>query len=410
VNRTSVRNLLSFVSVLLAVSAVRKETTISAQGARKDQGQDRSMRSGYAGDAACASCHAEQAISYMHTAHHLTSQLPIDGAPQGSFKENSNLLKILDPAPAIGDPGVSYEMEQRDSGYYVTALTGFPPNLERRSERIDLVIGSGVRGQSFLYWRGDALHELPISYWTEGRQWINSPGYRNGPPNFDRPASPRCLECHVGYIKALSADPASNRYDRASLSPGISCEVCHGPGAQHAALFAKKGAKPKGLDPLILDPKRFSRDRQVELCALCHNGAAQRQIAAAFSYRPGEPLNEYLSEEGTDDALHPDVHANQVGLLKRSRCYLSSAAMSCSTCHDVHSPERAAASYSQRCLSCHRVESCGIEKQRGPSIANNCIDCHMPVEQTNAIVSQTGDKLIRTTMRTHWIKVYPLEE
>jgi hypothetical protein len=48
-----------------------------------------------------------------------------------------------------------------------------------------------------------------------------------------------------------------------------------------------------------------------------------------------------------------------------------------------------------------------MEKKMGPRIAENCIDCHMPVEQTNAIVSETADKIIRTTMRTHWIKVYP---
>ena len=45
-------------------------------------------------------------------------------------------------------------------------------------------------------------------------------------------------------------------------------------------------------------------------------------------------------------------------------------------------------------------------QQGGPKIKSNCIDCHMPLEQTQAIVSQTGDKVIRTTMRTRWIRVY----
>jgi hypothetical protein len=337
--------------------------------------------------------------------------MPVAGAVLGSFASGSNVLKISDPAPAIGDPGVSYVMEERDGGYYVTAVTGFAGDLQRRSERIDVVIGSGVRGQTFLYWRGDELYELPVSYWTDGGQWINSPGYRNGPPNFERPASPRCLECHVGYVKALSADSRSCRYDKTSLSIGLSCEVCHGPGGQHAARFPKVAqAATKTSDTLILNPKYFSRDRQVDLCALCHSGAARREILPAFSYRPGEPLARYLSADSVTTELHPDVHANQVGLLKRSRCYMGSPTMSCSTCHEVHAPERIAASYSDRCLICHRVESCGIEKKMGPSIAKNCIDCHMPVEQTNAIVSETGNRVIRTKMRTHWIKVYPMPE
>jgi hypothetical protein len=48
-----------------------------------------------------------------------------------------------------------------------------------------------------------------------------------------------------------------------------------------------------------------------------------------------------------------------------------------------------------------------MERKLGPEIATKCIDCHMPVEQTNAIVSETGDRVIRTKMRTHWIKVSP---
>ncbi|MBB5317622.1 hypothetical protein [Tunturibacter empetritectus] len=52
-----------------------------------------------------------------------------------------------------------------------------------------------------------------------------------------------------------------------------------------------------------------------------------------------------------------------------------------------------------------------MEKTMGPSIKGNCIDCHMPIEQTNAIVSETGNQVIRTRMRTHWIKVYaPAEQ
>jgi hypothetical protein len=343
------------------------------------------------------SCHQDQSVTYMHTAHHLTSQQPNGNSILGSFSAGSNVLKIADPAPVIGDPGLYYKMEIKDTGYYQTAVTGFPGQLQTRSERIDIVIGSAVRGQSYLYWHGDELYELPVSYWSDGRQWINSPGFRNGPPNFNRLVSPRCLECHVTYIEPRSSEPGTNRYEKASLVTGISCETCHGPGAEHIAMH--RTAVPVSAassGQAILNPAHFSRDRQVDLCALCHNGAQHAELAKAFSYVPGEPLDKYLGPNSADTDLRPDVHANQVGLLKRSRCYLSSPSMTCSTCHQVHAPERPAPSYSARCLSCHRVESCGMEKKMGPRIAENCIDCHMPVEQTNAIVSETADKIIRT--------------
>jgi hypothetical protein len=47
-----------------------------------------------------------------------------------------------------------------------------------------------------------------------------------------------------------------------------------------------------------------------------------------------------------------------------------------------------------------------MEKKLRPTIAGNCIGCHMPLLRTDAIVSETAGKTIRTSMRTHWIKVY----
>ena len=93
--------------------------------------------------------------------------------------------------------------------------------------------------------------------------------------------------------------------------------------------------------PLILNPAKFSRDLQVDLCAECHNGIQREALKPAFSYVPGRPLNEYFKPLPSANAEHPDVHGNQVGLLQRSKCYRSSEQMSCSTCHDVHSSRTA---------------------------------------------------------------------
>ncbi len=43
----------------------------------------------------------------------------------------------------------------------------------------------------------------------------------------------------------------------------------------------------------------------------------------------------------------------------------------------------------------------------GTKIAVGCIDCHMPVQQSNAIVSDSSGKQIKARVRNHWIKVYP---
>ena len=362
-------------------------------------------RTGYVGDASCLSCHRQISQSFQQTPHHRTSQLPTATSVLGSFRDGSNTLTIVDSGQS--HPGLRFRMESKKDGFFETAITGWNSEVSQRTEPIDLVTGSGQRGQTYLYWHRDRLFELPVSYWSDGHRWINSPGYINGTADFSRPVNPACLECHSTYIRALSADPATNRYDRESLIPGISCESCHGPGLNHVRQETQLGTRPKDASQVgILNPAKFSRDRQVDLCAECHNGIQREALAPTFSYVPGRPLSEYFKQLPSPDVEHPDVHGNQVGLLQRSKCYRSSAQMSCSTCHDVHSTRRSAEFYSQKCLACHQWQNCGMSKTLGHKIVDQCVHCHMPTEETNVIVSQTAGQVVHAKMRNHWIKIY----
>jgi hypothetical protein len=359
-------------------------------------------RTDYVGDASCEKCHREVVQHYEHTPHRLTSRFPSPESVLGSFRNGGNSLTIVDSAQTA-EPGLQFHMESRKDGLFEVARSGWGSHVYERAERIDLVTGSGARGQTYLYWKGDRLFELPVSYWSDGKRWINSPGYMDGTAEFSRPVNPACLECHATYIRALSSDPATNRYDRKSLVPGLSCESCHGPGAKH---IQQELRESKARESMILNPRKFSRDLQVELCAECHNGIQREPLAPAFSYVPGHPLSEYFKQLASPDVEHPDVHGNQVGLLQRSKCYRSSAQMSCSTCHDVHTTGQSLEAYSQKCLSCHQWQSCGESRKMGRAIMSRCIDCHMPIEQTNVIVSQTAGQVVHAKMRNHWIKVY----
>ena len=381
---------------------------VAAASARSDEVRIPPQRPGYTGDAACANCHRQQALSYLHTAHHLTSQLPDAQSVHGHFNPGINLLTIIAPDNALGLPSLQFRMDHLAGHFYETALTGFSGNLQQQRESVDLVTGSGKRGQTYLYWQRDQLFELPVSYWTSGHRWINSPGYDDGTANFSRPIYPACMECHASYIRPLSDSPDTNRFDRSSFVPGIGCETCHGPGAKHVALEASHPPHAAMLaDAAILNPAHFSRERQIDLCAYCHNGIQRLSLAPAFSYLPGQPLSRYFQSLDTAAAEHPDVHATQVGLLERSRCFRESATMTCSTCHDTHAPVRAAASYSAKCLSCHQWQQCGEAKRIGAPIKARCIDCHMPIEPTRVIVSTTAGVQLHATMRNHWIKIYP---
>jgi tetratricopeptide (TPR) repeat protein len=170
------------------------------------------QRTKYVGDAACLSCHKGQSISYWQTSHHLTSQLPSKDSILGSFSGEASTLMTQRPSFAPWNPGLYFKMEAKEGGYYETAVIGSGSNAQAESKRIDVVVGTGTHGQSYLFWQGNRLYELPVSYWSAGRQWINSPGYKDGTADFSRPITPRCLECHATYIERLSDDPAANYF------------------------------------------------------------------------------------------------------------------------------------------------------------------------------------------------------
>ncbi len=292
------------------------------------------------------------------------------------------------------NPEITFLMDARNGGFYETAIHRRNGRVTKHSERIDLVIGSATKGQTYLFWKQNALFELPVSYWAQLKRWVNSPGYVDGSADFDRPVEPRCLECHATYVQPLTAALTENRYNRETFVLGISCERCHGPGNQHVASTQSK------LPPLTL-----SRDRQIDICAQCHGGAGE-PIAPAFSFTPGEPLSNYVKLQQAFATDRIDVHGNQVNLLERSRCFQASPQMTCSTCHDVHKPERPAADYSSRCLTCHQASQCGMFPKLGNAITANCVDCHMPIQRSNTLVLDTDDQRLQANVRTHWIRIY----
>ena len=55
---------------------------------------------------------------------------------------------------------------------------------------------------------------------------------------------------------------------------------------------------------------------------------------------------------------------------------------------------------------CHQPEKCGMYAKLGSQIANNCIDCHMPVQKSNLIVSDVNGTDTRAKVRNHFNDIY----
>jgi hypothetical protein len=339
------------------------------------------------GDTACRDCHKKTYQSYFGSAHHISSRLPDQSSVDGKFTPGSNLLRT-------SNPYFYFIMNANKEGYFQQAIARFPPaETISHQERIDLVIGSGRKGQTYLYWKDSELFELPVTYWTETGQWINSPGYPDGLPNFDKPIIPRCLECHATYIQSLP--PPLNHFDKTSVILGITCEKCHGPGKTHVEA---------GEAGNIINPAKLARERQIDVCALCHAGPGNPG-APAFSFVPGADLAKYIAIPNDPVDTPIDVHGHQVQLLQSSRCFRSSN-MTCATCHDVHTQQRDVAYFSNRCLSCHKAESCGKYPALGTKLLNKCVDCHMPLRQSAVIALDAGGHRVNPQVRSHRIAVY----
>ena len=119
----------------------------------------------------------------------------------------------------------------------------------------------------------------------------------------------------------------------------------------------------------------------------------------------GDDIRDYLKITPPPIDAPVDVHGNQIGALEQSKCY-SSGKLTCSTCHDVHRTQEDADAFSSHCLGCHQIRSCGRYRALGASIERRCVECHMPVQDSNSVTTANSGQQLHATMRTHRIAIY----
>jgi Cytochrome c554 and c-prime len=358
----------------------------------------------YAGAAKCESCHKTIYESHIQTAHSLTAQSANEKSIMGSFEKGNNSYSYT--------PDIVLAMEKRDSGFFQVA---YLRGEEKKAMRFDMVIGSGVMGQSFLTWRKNKLYQLPITYFTAASKWSNSPGFPSGKVLIDRPITARCLECHATYAEGIAGTAMEpSEFDHNRMILGVTCEKCHGPAAKHVE-FQTLHPQEK-MAKYIVNPSSLSRQLQLDVCTVCHGGNIEK-TKPSFQFTAGKNLADYFKIDTTSIDVanngNVDVHGNQYGLLKASKCFTLSQSMTCNTCHNTHENQRGqAALFSQKCISCHNTTAADFKTPSHNeviAIDKNCIDCHMPTQPSKAIaVNIEGEEFPRASLiRTHFISTYP---
>ncbi len=370
----------------------------------------------FAGSESCAGCHKNIYEDHIHTAHYLTTRPALEKYIKGSFAAGKNSFAY--------DSGRIVVMEKRDSGFY---QVGYYQGVEHIARRFDMVVGSGSKGQTYITRVQNQFYQLPVSYFTAAKNWANSPLYPTYPVLFNRPITSRCLECHTTFAQKVSAPGMEPEEFDARVVYGVDCEKCHGPAAKHVEyeLHRPKDGKSAAADgkatvaggkaPFILNPAAFSRQQNLDLCALCHGGRLQK-TKPSFEFVSGDRLADYfLLDTLAPDPDHIDVHGNQYGLLRASKCFRMSQTMTCTTCHHPHENERGmTALFSQRCMGCHgkgQGHTCKMTASMGAAITQNCINCHMPLKASKSITEllQGDNKPTAALIRSHFIAIYPDE-
>jgi tetratricopeptide (TPR) repeat protein len=269
-------------------------------------------------------------------------------------------------------------------------------------KRVDYVMGSGNHARTYLHrTAANTLLELPLGWYAEnGGFWAMNPGYdRPDHDGFRRPVTYDCMFCHNAYPKVPAANekPWAESVYPGTLPEGIDCERCHGPAARHVALASRPGAARDAVRRAIVNPARLSADRQLEICMACHlettsfllPNAIRRYDRGPFSFRPGEPLADFIlnfdhaPEAGREDKFEI---VSAVYRMRRSACFTKSAGRTlCTTCHNPHDAPRGADAvrhYDAACRRCHAGPLSAASHAR----PENCAGCHMPKRRTEDVI------------------------
>ena len=373
-------------------------------------------RSAYIGSDSCRGCHASIYQQWSQTG---MAKMFRPYAPQnviGDFKTNNQFY--------LGD-----EAEYRAGKIDVSRIVNRTPfaRMVIRGRRhyfdilqvdgkwhtypVDYTIGSKFQQAYATKLPNGEIHVFPIQYNLLQKQWINfwkiidGPGSERADPRswekLDGATSYQaiCAVCHTSQLRNMKAGGfAPNNLE--FKEPGIDCEMCHGPSAQHVVETTEDQFYPKApLDPPVNFRNAGNRDF-VAICAQCHMQSAIRTPGPAgelnysssgdfFGSHARGPFGEF-SRKG----FYKDGRFRQttfvVEALERSQCF-KKGQVSCGTCHDPHGHDSASNPASLKfrdqpdlmCTGCHTqfqdsARAAQHSHHAAESEGSRCISCHMP--------------------------------
>ena len=237
------------------------------------------------------------------------------------------------------------------------------------------------------------LQVLPVAYDVRRNEWLDTAAsaMRHFQDLTDEAVDWRdplysfntsCHGCHVSQF-APNYDLATDTYRTTWAEPGINCETCHGPSAEHirAMRLLKPGEKPKELK--LISTTVFSVEQHNSSCSSCHAKASN----LTQSYKPGEKFFDHfdlVTFESHD--FYPDgrdLGENYTYTGWRMNPCAKAGQLSCMHCHTSSGRYRFTEEQANNaCLPCHeeRVKNAPAHtRHKSDSAGNRCVSCHMQI-------------------------------
>ena len=329
----------------------------------------------YVGPQACAKCHQQEAQTQHATAMGKALE-PV--ATSEVLRSNQRLTFRSGP--------YTYQITRQGDQSIYSVTNG----KETVSTPILYSFGQGKAGQTYVFQRNGSFYESRVSFFRaiKGLDWTL--GYPSTvPPTIDEAAgraissdeARNCFGCHT------TGAVSGQQLQLERMMPGVSCEACHGPGADHIAAMEAKDFKNKR----IFNPASMGSDElSQEFCGSCHRSAEQvsaNSLVHGMTSVRFQPYRLFTSRghDPFDDRL------------------------SCTACHNPHeNPKQETAFYDAKCFACHRsgesLKSAQVlkaETEDGrnakpcPVSQQNCTSCHMPKVEIPGSHFQFTDHRIR---------------
>jgi len=290
---------------------------------------------------ACAACHAEESKSHPATSMAHAAETVAECAVLRSH-----------PLMTIALGRYSYKIERKGDESIYSVSNG----ADTLTVPIKYSLGLGAAGQTYVFENDGQLFESFVSYYKALDGLDITIGDQPLQPSSLRDAAGRLLGAHeVALCFGCHTTDSihDGRLARESLIPGIQCEGCHGPSAEHVAAMKKGDAQLGAMKKL----GKMTAEDSAQFCGQCHR------------------TWDYVATHGPFNAGNVRFQPYRLTI---SKCFdVDDPRIACTTCHDPHrSVGLTAVQYDAKCQACHAG---GQPAARICKVAaKDCATCHMP--------------------------------